>query len=204
MIGGMDPPAVPVLRGRKVLLRPLRDSDKDDRFEAGRDSEYVRLMGGSVARLQPLTRSEVETAHELWSSRKWFWTIEVYGRAAGFVTFLQLDEDQRQAVLGIGVFSSQQRGQGLGTEAIRLLLRYAFDGLRLHRIGLRVLERNTRAIACYERCGFRREGLERDSALIDGEFHNDVLMGVLEDEYRALLPDWALPEVDQRSWMEKD
>ena len=73
----------------------------------------------------------------------------------------------------------------MGTEASRLVLAYAFEVLLLHRVELRVLAFNERAIACYERCGFRREGVEREGAWIGGEWQSDVIMSILEQEYRA-------------------
>ena len=48
-----------------------------------------------------------------------------------------------------------------------------------------VLEYNVRAIRAYEKCGFVREGVERESALVDGAWHGDVIMGILEHEYRS-------------------
>jgi RimJ/RimL family protein N-acetyltransferase len=57
----------------------------------------------------------------------------------------------------------------------------------LHRIDLRVLEFNTGAIACYRRCGFVEEGRERESCCIDGQWYDDVVMGVLDREFHALV-----------------
>ena len=64
------------------------------------------------------------------------------------------------------------------------MLRYAFEELGMHRVDLRVLAFNERAIACYEKCGFVREGVEREGSRIGGERQSDVLMSVLEQEYR--------------------
>jgi RimJ/RimL family protein N-acetyltransferase len=76
--------------------------------------------------------------------------------------------------------------RGLGTEATRLVLQFAFVELKLHRVDLRVLAFNKQAIACYEKCGFVREGVVREGALIGGEWQSDVLMSILEDEYKVV------------------
>ena len=57
--------------------------------------------------------------------------------------------------------------------------------LGLHRIDLRVMAHNGRAIASYRKSGFREEGRERDSAFVEGRWIDDLIMSVLEDEYRA-------------------
>lgn len=75
-------------------------------------------------------------------------------------------------------------GQGFGTEAMRLLLPYAFGELNLYRLQLTVFDYNARALALYARFGFRREGVFRRFLLRDGERHDMLLMGLLADEWR--------------------
>ncbi len=118
------------------------------------------------------------------------WVIDLDDRAIGAVRLHSLNAPDRCARLAIGIFAPECWGLGYGTLAIRLVLRYAFEELRLHRVDLRVLDYNTRAIACYEKCGFVREGVERESALVDGQWHSDVIMGILEGEFRGRAAGW--------------
>jgi RimJ/RimL family protein N-acetyltransferase len=74
---------------------------------------------------------------------------------------------------------------GYGTEAMKLVLAHGFDDMQLHRIELRVLARNKRAIRAYEKCGFVYEGTKREAALIDGEWFDDLMMAVLADEFEG-------------------
>jgi len=68
---------------------------------------------------------------------------------------------------------------------VRTLLSYAFGPLGLHRVELRVDHPNARAIRCYEKCGFRREGLQReDRRQTDGTYHHSIVMDILEEEFR--------------------
>lgn len=118
--------------------------------------------------------------------------MEVEGRCIGNARLTILSEHVRNARYAIGFFDPTAWGHGYGTEATRPVLRHAFDRMGLHRVDLVVLEYNHRAIACYRKCGFVQEGIARDSALVAGEWHSDVTMSILEDEYRALLPSWDL------------
>ena len=72
---------------------------------------------------------------------------------------------------------------GLGRQAVRLVLAHAFGPLGLHRVGLRVIAFNTRAIRCYRACGFIEEGREREAAQVGGAWHDDIIMGVLAQEF---------------------
>jgi RimJ/RimL family protein N-acetyltransferase len=110
------------------------------------------------------------------------WAIEVDGRFVGTARLHGLDETDRRARYAIGLLATDLLGRGIGTEVTRTLLAYAFRDLGLHRVDLRVLAFNTRAIACYARCGFVEEGREREAAYVDGAWHDDVIMGVLDRE----------------------
>jgi RimJ/RimL family protein N-acetyltransferase len=87
--------------------------------------------------------------------------------------------------LAVGIGSPDYRGKGYGTEAMRLILRFAFGELNLHRLQLTVFSYNERAIRLYERMGFQREGVFRECLLRDGQRHNMLLYGLLAREWRA-------------------
>lgn len=84
--------------------------------------------------------------------------------------------------MAIAIYDSQKLGKGFGSEAIRLLLHHAFTELDLHRIGIRVLAYNERAIRAYEKRGFIVEGRERETAFVDGVWQDDLMMGILSRE----------------------
>lgn len=110
------------------------------------------------------------------------WVIEHQGGLVGTCRLHQLECHDERARFGIALFDRARLGQGLGTEATRAVLAYAFDALGLHRVDLRVLAYNARAIATYRRCGFVVEGRERDAALVDGERHDDLMLAILATE----------------------
>jgi RimJ/RimL family protein N-acetyltransferase len=75
------------------------------------------------------------------------------------------------------------RDRGLGTEATRLVVGHAFEGLGLHRVSLEVFAFNPRAQRAYEKVGFVREGVRRDALRFDGQWVDSVLMSILEQEW---------------------
>jgi|SRR5579862_5030800 len=175
--------SLPVLGGKRLLLRPAKESDKADRLACGRNLEFRRLVGGDPRTCPPLTAEEVEQWYARLCSEPLQWVIEAEGRCIGTACLHQLDLESRRARYAIGIFDASKWDRGLGTEATLLVLGYAFEVLRLHRVDLRVLAFNHRAIACYKRCGFVNEGVEREGARIGGEWHSDVMMSILEHEW---------------------
>jgi len=155
------------------------------------------MYGGDFRNLKPVTVEEVEQWYAWHASDPLRWMIEAEGRCIGNARLTIQNEQTQHARYAVGLFDTTAWNRGYGTEATRLVLRHAFDRLGLHRVDLIVLEYNHRAIACYRRCGFVQEGVLRDTALVAGEWHSDVIMSILEDDYRALLPSWNLPPLDE-------
>jgi RimJ/RimL family protein N-acetyltransferase len=88
----------------------------------------------------------------------------------------------RYAMLGLVIGRKDYWGKGLGTEAVRLLCRYAFDELNLHRVALSTYAINERGVRLYTRVGFKIEGRKREHAFIEGRYVDEVLMGLLRGE----------------------
>ncbi len=102
----------------------------------------------------------------------------------GVVSLMNISEANSSAELSVIVGDPDDRRQGYGAEAMRMLLDYAFEKLGMNRVGLSVFEFNEDAISTYERLGFREEGRLRGALKRDGAFHDAILMSILEPEWR--------------------
>ena len=91
----------------------------------------------------------------------------------------------RNAELRILLGAEGLQGKGYGTRACRLLLRFAFEKLGLHKVYLYVSAVNPRAGRAFEKAGFRKEGTLKDEFFIDGKFVDVERMGVLGTEFRS-------------------
>lgn len=87
--------------------------------------------------------------------------------------------------VGISIGDPQDWGKGYGTDAMRIILRYAFDELNLHRVSLNVFEYNPRAICSYEKAGFKIEGRIRQLLNREGRRWDIIFMGILRSEWEA-------------------
>lgn len=109
------------------------------------------------------------------------------GEVLGESVINEIDWAACSANFRIALFGAAARDRGLGSWACALTRDYAFEGLCLHRLSLDVFSINPRAEHVYAKAGFRREGVMRDAiCLPDGTYCDDVLMAILEDEWRAL------------------
>ena len=176
---------LPVLKGNTVLLRKPKDKDIGTRTSFGLPTEYVKMCGGYSAGLNEFTSEDSAKWYEKISFHPCKWIIEYSGCCIGEVGLTPYIPDNK-ARFSIGIFDTTKFGLGIGTEVTKLVLDYAFNILKYHKVYLRVLEYNKRAIRCYEKCGFVIEGIDREGAVVEGKYETDIYMGILEDEYRKL------------------
>lgn len=107
-------------------------------------------------------------------------------QAVGHVSLGSISRKNRSARISrVLVGDEQQKGRGLCTAMIGALLQIGFEELKLHRISLGVYDFNHGAIRCYEKCGFVREGVQRDVLRYGDQYWSLLEMSVLEDEWLA-------------------
>lgn len=104
----------------------------------------------------------------------------------GNIGFNSIDWINRNAEVGLFIGEKQYWSQGYGKKAMRLLLKFGFETLNLHRIMLRVHANNPRAIRSYEAVGFVHEGKLRDDLYQDGQYVDVLILSILRSEWQNL------------------
>ena len=104
----------------------------------------------------------------------------------GQIDLVKINWINRVGTLGIVIGDSGKLGKGYGTEAIKLMQKFAFNSLNLHKLELEVRDYNDRGIACYKKCGFIEEGRIRQNHFYDGKYTDTVIMGILKTEWKEL------------------
>lgn len=115
-----------------------------------------------------------------------FLIIDPEGNIIGESVINEIDWNLRSANFRIGIFHSNACGKGIGTWVIRMTLGFAFEQICLHRLELDVFSFNPRAEKAYLKVGFKREGVLRDAVKDGDTYGDDILMAMLEDEWREL------------------
>ena len=128
---------------------------------------------------------EIEEISEQFIKADEGFVIEAYGEVVGAIQYHE-EDDPMYRHAGIDIFLTAPRhGQGLGTEAIRLLARHLFEKRGHHRLTIDPAADNAAAIRAYEKVGFRRVGIMRNYERgPDGVWHDGLLMDMLREELR--------------------
>lgn len=170
-----------IIVGDNVALRHFTEQDIPALLRWGTDPELNRLLEGDY----PSSKDAyVDWLRQLKSDRhRQAFAIQLAdGRFIGDIELDHIAWRSGDAELRIRIGEPDCHGRGYGTEALRLLLEYAFENLNLRRIYLRVFQFNRRAIASYRKVGFKKEGaLVRTTA--GGVPTRVILMRVFHHEF---------------------
>lgn len=183
-----DEPVSVFLKGSKISLRPMRSADAA-RYAAWMNDKEIADM---LAFHRPITlEAENEWLASVIKAKPTegvnfgIWTNEPE-ELIGNLGLFDMDMRSRRAVLGIFIGEAKNFNKGYGSEAIRMLLRYAFDTLNLNKVCLWHLATNERGHACYRKAGFKQVGLLARHSFSNGKYVDAVIMEIFADEFRAL------------------
>lgn len=177
-----------LFEGELVRLTHLQRDDLPAFKRWFRDYEVQRWLG--VDPVVPLTDEAEEAWYEQASRSKdaFHFSIRTLAddRLIGNCSLFGISQKNRSAEFGIVIGEKEYWGRGYGSDATRIVLRFAFDEVNLNRVYLWVFSFNRRAIRAYEKCGFVHEGTARQTIFREGQYHDAHLMSVLRDEWLAM------------------
>lgn len=171
-----------------VKLKYFKDTDFKQLINWIDSSESLLQWGGPGFDY-PLNESQLEryiynTNNEHAETMVYKVIDDKTDKAVGHISLSKIDGKNKSARVGkVLVGDKNTRGQGIGQQMIKEVLKIAFDELQLHRVSLGVFDFNTSAIVCYEKVGFKKEGLLRDSRKNGNEYWSLWEMSILKNEW---------------------
>ena len=175
---------VKFIEGQRIYLRPYEAEDAEIIYRAVYEPEGRRLTGTQRLFSKSGVAGFLEKIAGDDSRADLVIALQENDQAIGEVVLNNIDFFNRSANIRIGLFDPQYFSKGYGSEALLLMLGHGFNSLNLHRIELGVYDFNPRAIHVYEKLGFKKEGVLRDYLFSGGEYHDQILMSILDHEYR--------------------
>ena len=174
------------LKSQNLLYKPPSREDYEVLRNTRPCDEFYLMVGESVDDHKYKTDEQFESNFVAALERDNYWYIFRGSEVIGVVFIHSINLTDKHGRYAVGIYHEANWNQGLGQEICKTVLAYAFDELGLHKVDLRVLEYNTRAIASYKKSGFIVDGRLRENAYINHRWHDDVLMSILSREYYAL------------------
>lgn len=173
-----------MITGEKTIIKGLT-KDSAPLIYQWVNQEQLRALTGTV---YPVSEFE----HEEWikkaataSDKKLFLIChKESGNPIGTIGLKNIDYKNSNAELYISIgdqthTANGQASGGYGTDAVATLTNYCFNSLNLHKVYVRVYSSNTRAIRCYEKAGFKTEGVLTQQHFGNGGYEDVIFMGII-------------------------
>lgn len=170
----------------KVRLRALKLEDTEGHFYNRFDTQARRFVNCEVE--LPPTSNECNKFAEKYKdfasgTGRLMFTIETLdGKNLGEINLNSIDE--RNGTFSIGMQIDRDfRGKGYGTNAMRILFRYAFLERRLNKFNASVLDGNIGSVSMIKKLGCKQEGMRRQVVYTNGQYMDELLFGLTKDEF---------------------
>lgn len=178
---------MPKVIGETVVLRDYRQEDLPEIRKWVNDPETTRFLSTRFWPPQTLLDTQQFLENIMQSSLSgcnFVIADKQDERYIGQLDMFRLDWKLRCGELGMVIGATEDRGRGVGAEALGLMLRHGFLTLGLERVELEVDMGNQQAVRCYEKAGFVLEGVKRHAYFRDGAFSDIGILSVLSAEWR--------------------
>jgi len=179
---------MPRLIGTNVMLREYRREDLPWVRQWVNDPDIVSHLSDIFLypHANESTEAYLEAMVEGNTDSRGFVIADLASEAyIGQVNLDTIDWKNRVGKIGIVIGSPEYLGRGIGTEAMKLLIDFAFREMNLNRLELEVYDFNERAIRCYLNCGFIQEGRLRERQYKKGRYWDVIQMGLLKSDWKA-------------------
>lgn len=175
------------LIGNKVILRSIEYSDLNFLRDMINDPEMEHMVVGWSF---PVSEYEQEKWYEkaIYDKNNLKFIIQLKdGKAVGLATLGDIDWKNRKATHGIKLCKDAPKGQGVGTDTVYTIMKYAFEELQLNRLYGGMLDYNIASQRLYEKCGWKVEGRARKSIFKNNAYHDEILVSILKEDYLNLI-----------------
>lgn len=165
------------LNGTYCNLRALEPEDLEYLYLLENDTQIWELSGTFAPYSKAILERYLEQAHlDIYEAKQFrFCICDGKGKRLGLIDLFEFDPIHKRVGVGILVYKQEDRGKGIGTEALQLVCDYVFTTLEVRQVFANILEENTTSRKVFEKLGFTLVGIKKDWIRNGETFKNEVL-----------------------------
>lgn len=176
------------IKGKFVTLRAMEEEEQDLLREMINDPEIEKMVGGysfPVSKFQQKEWFDKNVNNQ--NNIRLIIETEEDG-PVGYANLINIDWKNRSAFHGIKIANKKYRTKGIGTDTVMAIMRYAFEELQLNRLDGAIIIYNEASKKLYcEKCGWKIEGVRRKAIFKSNDYHDELIVGILKEEYEELI-----------------
>lgn len=172
--------------GKLVKLRAYKEEDIEFATEFINDEETKKFLCIGIP--FPMTKVEEESwvkSRKAGADFTYDFAIENLGNGKyiGGCSINQTDLKNRNCTIGIMIGDKACWSKGYGTDALNILVKFIFEELNMEKVKLSVFEFNERAKKCYEKIGFKEEGILKKEIYRNGKYYDEIIMAIFKEDW---------------------
>ncbi|MFK2821006.1 GNAT family N-acetyltransferase [Flavobacteriaceae sp. LMIT009] len=171
------------LKGEHIFLRALEPEDLDFVYEIENDENIWEISNTQTPYSRFLIKQYLENVHkDIYEVKQLRLVISRNDKVTlGLIDIFDFDFHNKRAGVGILIKSEEDRGNGVGSEALKLLINYCFNHLNLHQLYCNISEDNKASAELFKKHGFEEIGLKKDWNIVSGVFKNEYLFQLINN-----------------------
>lgn len=170
------------LKGKNIYLRALEPNDLEFVYAMENDQSIWEVSNTQTPYSRFLVKQYLENAHQdIYEAKQLRLAIcqDEDFPALGLIDLFDFDPQNRRAGIGIVIQSINDRNKNIGSEALHLMIQYAFHNLNLHQLYENIATDNLASLALFTKFGFQEIGVKKDWTLVNGTFKDEALFQLL-------------------------
>ena len=172
------------LKGKNIYLRALEPEDLEFVYTIENNESIWEVSNTQTPYSRFLIRQYLENAHQDIYEAKQLRLVICKNQdfeAVGLIDLFDFDPRNNRAGVGILIQDSSNRNSGIGTEALDLLIQYAFTTLNLHQLYANIDLENEASLALFTNFGFQNIGVKKQWNLINGRYKDEALFQLINN-----------------------
>ncbi|WP_166925353.1 GNAT family N-acetyltransferase [Flavobacterium poyangense] len=173
------------LKGDSVYLRALEPNDLEFVYAMENDQSIWEVSNTQTPYSRFLVRQYLENAHQdIYEAKQLRLAIcqDEDFPAVGLIDLFEFDPKNNRAGVGIVIQSKDNRNQNIGSEALELLIKYAFYNLNLHQLYANINVGNVASIALFTKFGFKEIGIKKDWILVNNQYQDEAIFQLINKQ----------------------
>lgn len=170
------------LKGKNIYLRALEPNDLEFVYAMENDQSIWEVSNTQTPYSRFLVKQYLENAHQdIYEAKQLRLAIcqDEDFPALGLIDLFDFDPQNRRTGIGIVIQSINDRNKNIGSEALHLMIQYAFHNLNLHQLYANIATDNLASLALFTKFGFQEIGVKKDWTLVNGTFKDEALFQLL-------------------------
>ncbi|WP_163401129.1 GNAT family N-acetyltransferase [Flavobacterium fluviatile] len=173
------------LKGENIYLRALEPNDLEFVYVMENDQNIWEVSNTNTPYSRYLIRQYLENAHQdIYEAKQLRLAIclDQDFPAIGLIDLFDFDPKNNRAGVGIVIQNKENRNQNIGSEAVELLIKYAFYNLNLHQLYANIGVGNVASIALFTKFGFEQTGIKKDWILLNGHYEDEAIFQLINKQ----------------------